>query len=206
MHYVYIHGFNSSSESRSGKALRELLAEPVLCVSNDYSEPFSVCLGKLEKQISAVSASGKKLCIMGTSLGGFYALQLRLPNIARIAAWNPVLFPSLQLAAFVGENERFTDGRKWYFSREALLSYAASPDPRVWKNFAWQQKSGKIGSCCPARKIFLGDHDELLDHEISQAFWSGHAEVEVISSGHSIACFQHSGSFLKPGPCRNGAM
>jgi len=197
MYYIYIHGFNSSHESRSGTALQELLGKSVLRVSNNYSETFSVCMEKLERQIIAAAPPDSHFCLMGTSLGGFYALQLRLPNIAKVAAWNPVIFPPLQLSRFLGENTRFTDGQKWNFDRSALLSYAVAPDPRPWQNPAWKQKYGDNGPICPERLIFLGDHDELLDHEISRIFWFGHAPVEIISSGHSIADFSHARNFLE---------
>lgn len=196
MYYVYIHGLNSSQLSRSGKALQELLRQPVLKVFNDYSLPFPEVLDNLEKQIVAAAPPDSQLCLMGTSLGGFYALQLRLPNIAKVCAWNPVVFPAVQLAQFTGENTRFTDGHKWIFSREALLSHATAPDPRDWQNLAWQQRYSGNGPLAPERMIFLGDHDDLLDHEVAQLYWRGFAPVEIISSGHSIEDFGEAKDFL----------
>ncbi len=196
MFYVYIHGLNSGPESRSGNELERLLGQPVHRVANHYDEPFEVCLEKLEKQILAAAPPESPLCLMGTSLGGFYALQLRMSLIAKVAVWNPVIFPALQLARFTGENTRFTDGQKWHFSREALLSYAAAADPRPWQNVAWRQRYGQSGPDAPRRQIFLGNHDELLDHEVSQVFWQGFAPVEIMDSGHRIADFSRAKAFL----------
>lgn len=193
MRYIYIHGFNSGRESRSGTALEKLLGQPVLRAQNDYSLPFRECMEKLLEFISTETQPDEKLCLMGTSLGGFYALQLRHQGIAKVAAWNPVLFPALQLARFTGENTRFTDGQKWIFGRDALLSYAVAPDPRVWDNFYWTRLDGEI----PKRMIFLGDHDDVLDHEVTEEFWAGHAPIQTISSGHSIENFDHALDFLK---------
>lgn len=109
MRYFYIHGFNSGPQSRSGSALERLLEMPVIRCHNDYSQPFLDCLEKLGNFILDKSG-GEEVCVLGTSLGGFYALQLRLSCIAKICAWNPVIFPALQAAQFVGENTRFTDG------------------------------------------------------------------------------------------------
>ena len=199
MNYVYIHGFNSGAGSRSGALLEAMLGQPVLRVVNDYSQDYKTCLAATEAQISAQFPSPAQLCVMGTSLGGFYALQLRLPGIARVAAWNPVVFPALQLAAFVGENTRFTDGKKWHFSRQALLSYAAAADARQWSNF---QLAARYGDSqpppCPLRHVYIGSHDEVLDHEIGVSFWHGHAGLTVIDSGHSIADFSHAAPFLIP--------
>lgn len=196
MQYIYIHGFNSGPESRSGKLLHELLKAPVFCPRNDYSLPFEECLGHLEHQI-ATHAGNEQICIMGTSLGGFYALQLRLANIIKVAAWNPVIFPALQLAQFLGENTRFTDGQKWQFGREAQLSYARALDPRVWENMAWKMRFINNDAASPERKIFLGSQDKVLDHELSYAYWQGYAPLEIIESEHSIASFDHAKEYLQ---------
>lgn len=192
MRYVYIHGFNSGPESRSGAALEKLLGQPVLRAANDYSRQFPECLRTL-RQFLIDRAGDDELCLMGTSLGGFYSLQLRLPQIAKVVAWNPVVFPALQLAQFTGENVRFTDGQKWIFSREALLSYASAPDPREWLNFAFKNQAVTQ----PARKIFIGTEDELLDPRLCAVYWNGHAPLEMIASGHSIENFEHALEFLK---------
>lgn len=193
MQYVYIHGFNSGVTSRSGAALEKLLQQPVYRVYNDYSKSFADCLANIKKQLLE-KFSHQDLCLMGTSLGGFYALQLRLANISRVVAWNPVTFPAIQLGRFVGENTRFTDGKKWEFSRAAQLSYAHAPDPRQWRNFIWEEKTCK--AACPERHIFTGNHDELLDHELSFAYWQNHANLSVIDSGHSIENFDHAYDIL----------
>lgn len=196
MRYFYIHGFNSGPESRSGSALERLLGGPVIRVRNDYSHCYEDCIIELGRFVQT-EAGNEKICLMGTSLGGFYALQLRLPNIVKVTAWNPVIFPALQLASFVGENLRFTDGQKWIFSNEARLSYAAAPDPRVWQNFGWLAQPGPKNTVCPERRIFLGDQDELLDHDLSAVYWRGHAPLEIISSGHSILNFEHAANWLR---------
>lgn len=198
MQYLYIHGFNSGPQSRSGTSLELLLGKPVLRAHNDYSLPYLECLARLNQFIYDNCPQDDSLCVMGTSLGGFYALQLRLPQIERVVAWNPVTFPALQLADFVGENVRFTDGQKWNFSREALLSYGKAADPREWLNFYWQACYAESvqAAVCPQRQIIIGNHDELLDHELSELYWEGHAAVQVIDSGHSIEDFRHAREFL----------
>lgn len=194
MLYFYIHGFNSSSQSRSGNALEKLLGEPVIRCQNDYSQPYPVCMAALNKFIQE-RGGNEAVCIMGTSLGGFFALQLRLACIVRVVAWNPVIFPALQVAKFTGENTRFTDGKKWFFSREALLSYATAPDPRVWKNFAWKERHDS--ERVPERKVFIGNRDSVLDYEVGIAYWQNHADLEVIDAEHSIEDFSISLDFIK---------
>lgn len=195
--YIYIHGFNSSRESRSGIELAAILNQPVFCPEVDYSQPFETCLPNIEAQIFDACPHGD-LCLMGTSLGAFYALQLRIPGLFRVIAWNPVVYPALQLEQFLGKNQRFTDGVQWHFSRKALLSYAHAADPRVWKNSHWQEKHKdmsredwiKMGEE-PLRTIVLGDHDELLDSRLTFAYWDHYAETMSIPAAHRIEDYSH---------------
>ena len=139
--FVYIHGFNSDRNSHSGRALAEVLGQPVICPEYDYSKSFSECLASIRQQISeAIDEKNDRLTVMGSSLGGFYALQLRHPAIIHVCAWNPVIYPSMQLEQFLGTNTRFSDGVDWEFTREALLSYAQAPDPRPWRNEMWARE------------------------------------------------------------------
>lgn len=139
--FVYIHGFNSGRNSHSGRELAEVLGQPVICPEYDYSKSFSECLASIRQQISeAIDEKNDRLTIMGSSLGGFYALQLRHPAIMHVCAWNPVIYPAMQLGQFLGTNTRFSDGVDWDFTREALLSYAQAPDPRSWRNEMWARE------------------------------------------------------------------
>ena len=139
--FVYIHGFNSGAQSRSGRELERVLGQPVICPQCDYSLPFEKCISGLRQQIvESINANIDCICLMGCSLGGFYALHMRHPAICHIVAWNPVVFPAMQLKDFVGTQTRFTDGEEWEFTDEALYSYAAAPDPRPWLNEVWLEE------------------------------------------------------------------
>ncbi|MBR5734230.1 MAG: hypothetical protein IKX79_01645, partial [Desulfovibrionaceae bacterium] len=93
-----------------------------------------------QKIVESVNAYIDRICLMGCSLGGFYALHMRHPAICHIVAWNPAVFPAAQLKDFVGTQTRFTDGEEWEFTDEALYSYAAAPDPRPWLNDVWLEE------------------------------------------------------------------
>lgn len=188
MQFVYIHGFNSGVPSRSGKALSALVGSEVFCPQCDYSLEYASCLDGIVEQIKA--AAEGPYCIMGTSLGGFYALQLRFTGILNVIAWNPVIFPALQLARLTGRNKRFTDGKDWDFPENSLLSYAQAPDPRMWKNFYWKSLE-KPENQTPFRTVVLGDADEVLDSRLANAFWTGHAELMSVHAGHRIENYGH---------------
>lgn len=195
MKYVYIHGFNSGPESNSAAKLEKLLDLPVFRVRNDYSKTYEECMRKTTEQIADAYGRDERLVILGTSLGGFYASQLRMAGIVKIIAWNPVIYPALQLAQFIGENTRFTDNVKWNFSEESLLSYAQAPDPRQWHNFAWPSYL-RSDFATPERYVILGRQDELLNPLLAQKFWQEHAFVKFIDSGHHFENFDHAMKFL----------
>ena len=226
--FVYIHGFNSGGQSRSGRELGRLLDENVICPEYDYARPFAVCLSDIRRQISeAVDDREDRLCVMGSSLGGFYALQLRLPAIVQVAVWNPVVFPAMQMEQFLGRNTRFSDGREWEFTRDVMLSYAQAPDPRPWYNgirdcesrlqegkntdtrlfvsdgepdFRYDAEEGAgapVSGKTPRRDIFLGNSDEILDARLARAFWQGWARLHDIVSGHQIMDYSHAADILK---------
>lgn len=189
--YVYIHGFNSGSQSRSGRELQKIIGAPVYCPQNDYSRPFAECLSNLEKMISEnTNPADGQICLMGTSLGGFYATQIRLPFIGRVIAWNPVIFPALQLARFIGKNTRFTDNVEWNFSGDACVSYAEAADPRQWDNLYCNGKQ-LPPMPMPSRYVVLGVHDELLDWHMASVYWKKHASTLEIDSGHHVENFEH---------------
>lgn len=198
-YYVYIHGFNSGKGSRSARILEEVIGAPIFCPVNDYSQPFAKVMDSLAERIlkNSPPEEQEQVCVMGTSLGGFYALQLRLPVIGRVIAWNPVIFPALQLARFVGKNTRFTDNKDWNFPEDALLSYAEAADPRQWDNFYRQRQIEKNKDAwinvlpVPPRFVVLGIHDELLNAPLAKAYWQDHARLLEIDSGHHVENFDH---------------
>ena len=139
--FVYLHGFNSGPGNRSGNELEQRLQQPIIRPQCDYSLPYAECLADIRRKIlEKINPRIDRVCLMGTSLGGFYSLNLRLPCLCHVMAWNPVIYPAAQVAHFTGKNTRFTDGVEWEFSREALLSYAGAPDPRPWLNAVWQEE------------------------------------------------------------------
>lgn len=189
---VYIHGFNSGRQSRSAQELEKVFKLSIFKPEYDCAKSFEENIQDLEQQICKAVTAGPMI-LLGSSLGGFYALSIRLANIERIVTWNPVIYPALQLKQFLGYNVRFTDNKPWIFAEEALLSYAKAPDPRQWQNFR-----NKSLYECPPRVVILGDADEILDSNLAAAYWGKHAQICNIKSGHSVENYDHVLNFLDP--------
>ena len=171
--------------------MARLLDAGVRCPQYDYSRSFEDCYATILEALEASRAP--EICLMGTSLGGFYALSLRHPSIKKVVAWNPVVFPALQLQRFVGLNVRFHDGVPWIFKRETALTYALAPDPRIWDN----RLNLSPESPAPERRVIVGNRDEILDSGLCVAYWQNCASISIINSGHSIENYE---SLLKIEP------
>ena len=180
--FAYIHGFNSGGNSRSGQELAQLLGVPVICPEYDYSRPFAECLINIRRQIAeAIDETNDRLTVMGSSLGGFFALQLRHPAIIHSVAWNPVVFPAMQLEQFLGKNTRFSDGTDWEFTREILLTYAQAPDPRLWQNVLWAyERRFALEDTVPSGRAFIlgASAWDMVEQEMQKAA-SGSAVEDV---------------------------
>lgn len=99
---LYIHGFNSNGNSRTGKLLEEYLGKGYKVVHPTFSEDGDVALSQAKNEI----IKNKVDIIVASSLGGFIALKLR--NVMKVVI-NPCWAPSLELPK-LGASE-VTSGR-----------------------------------------------------------------------------------------------
>lgn len=108
---LYLHGFRSSPQSAKARATalrvaqlnaqRETLGEPAvrwLCPQLPPSprDAMDLCLDLLG------SVKGDELCLIGSSLGGFYATWLAHTLQARAALINPAVDPARDLRGQIG--------------------------------------------------------------------------------------------------------
>jgi len=172
--YLYIHGFNSDVKSRSYLDLRRIL-DNVFALGYDYTKTANFCFTQLCEQVEAYikgnnSALGD-VKILGSSLGGFWALHVAKKYELASLVFNPVTFAREQLQAFVGMNQNFYTQQKWDFTEEILMSYA---DFTLDRNLAIKPY------------IILGNEDAILDYQIALNYWNNDAHCIVEHEEHSI--------------------
>lgn len=201
--YVYIHGFNSNLQSRSYKDLSRILPHLYDC-GYDYTKKADTCYEELCVQIEKcikenahkVSLEEKKLetrknllhiaqedknlavpslKLLGSSLGGFWALHLAEKYELPCLAFNPVTFAHEQLRPFLGLNENFYTKQKWEFTEEILKSYAPYCFTR---------------SRTLKATLIIGKNDEILDPKIAQKYWEKHAKCLLTKDQHSILNYE----------------
>ena len=71
---IYIHGFSSSANSTKGQILKDYFAGKDNVLTPGLPEEPNKTIKHLEDLIK--SANGEKVMLIGSSLGGFYALAL----------------------------------------------------------------------------------------------------------------------------------
>ena len=115
---IYIHGFGSNGEGSKAKILRELLEdEGFIAPSLSYIPELAI--NTLKELIESYSKY-EKVYLMGSSLGGYYAIYLAdLYNIKAVLI-NPSVSPTRTLQKVLGEQESYYDGSKFEWNKKHL--------------------------------------------------------------------------------------
>lgn len=115
---IYIHGFGSSGEGSKAKILRELLDEEgFIAPSLSYVPELAI---KTLKELIESYSKYEKVYLMGSSLGGYYAIYLAdYFNIPAVLI-NPSVSPTRTLEKVLGQQSNYYDESKFEWNREHL--------------------------------------------------------------------------------------
>ena len=173
---IYIHGFSSSANSTKGEILKVYFAgkENVLTPGLP-EEPFKT-IDMLEELID--SAKGEKIMLIGSSLGGFYALVLhsKYKNL-RTVLINPALYPYEQLKPYVGKNINRSNGEEFEWKKEYLYQLKEFNDAIDFKNLK-------------NILLLLAKDDELIDYKETLELIGETGETILFdNAGHQFSRF-----------------
>jgi uncharacterized protein len=147
---IYIHGFRSSGDSSKADIMRSAFPE---------SEIFSPTLSPnpeeaIETLQRIIRENNDDILLVGTSLGGFYALYLsclfRIPCIAMNPAWQP----HVTLKRKIGNHTRYDSSEPYHFLPEYIN--------KLTEMHATLTSIGKVPSLL---NIYLSTDDEELTFE-----------------------------------------
>lgn len=174
---LYLHGFRSSPQSAKAqmvtRALQErgqadLLVCPQLPVSP--REAIALCLD-LAKQ-----ATGE-LCIIGSSLGGYYATHLAQVLDCRAVLINPSIYAARDLSTQLDVRTNFYSDDPFHFKAEHVKQLADLFIPKL---------------STPERYLLLaGKRDEVLDWQEMQARYQGAKQIIVDDQDHAFSALEH---------------
>ena len=167
---IYLHGFNSGSNSNTVALLKAAFDGRAEIVSTDYD---SYRPEQAATYLSDVIARyfGQNLVLVGTSLGGFWAVHFATQLNLRCVAVNPCTQPTEALQQFVGLNQNFSDGQQYLLTEEMVQAYSNFP---------------LFGASRADLTIITQSEDEVIDSQEVTAAFEGKARVLVTPGGHRI--------------------
>jgi len=113
---IYIHGFRSSGAATKASITKEYFADKkVLCPSLPISPYKAFSILK-----DLVRDAGQRVNLIGSSLGGFYALMLGAKYGLKSVLINPVVDAHIQLKSAIGKNTYFDTGEEFDWTEKEI--------------------------------------------------------------------------------------
>ena len=175
-HLLYLHGFRSSPRSTKAQLVRQR-------IEAQYPQVTLWCpqLPPSPREAMALVTQGiagwprKRMAVVGSSLGGFYATWVAEQTGCRAALLNPAVDPARDLAKYIGEQTSWHDPQERFFFRPEFvdelraLSVQAITHPERY--FALIAKGDEVLDWREMTGRYPGTHLRLLegsDHAISE--------------------------------------
>ncbi len=173
---IYAHGFRSSSKSRKSLQLGEYLRAhhpEVRYLTPDLNFRPTQAISQL--QWHCLGIAPENLTIVGSSLGGFYAIVLAEKLGCRAVLLNPSIAPYETLAKHLGEQTNLYTGETFTFDSSHIAELIALSVSAITR---------------PERYLLLVEMgDELLDHRRTREFFSGAKQIAIEGGDHELKSF-----------------
>ncbi len=168
---VYLHGFNSSPQSHKAQVIERYRSERGL--AHEYACPALPPLAR--DALKAVEPYlARKPCLLGSSLGGFYATWLAEQHGLKAVLVNPAIDPHVGLRAYLGPQQNLHTGEPYELTEAHLRQWQELYVPRV----------------TPERYLLIVETgDEVLDYRRAVERYAGAEQVVVPGGDHSLQSF-----------------
>ena len=174
---LYLHGFNSSSQSKKALQTQHWLAvnaPEVEFICPDLPPFADQAFAIIESVVKA--CKDKKIVVIGISMGGFYATCLiERYNMLGVLI-NPAVSPARGLNSWIGENKNYITGEKWVFEKHHVIEFDVL-DPLVIR-----QSHNYM--------VLLQTADEILDYRDAQTRYQGARFVIEEGGDHSFMHYE----------------
>jgi len=172
---IYLHGLNSSNQSRKGKVLRERLAPSRVLVPAYPAHRPDAAIAKLSDFFRGLP-EGPLPLVVGSSMGGFYAQYLaRRFTFAHLFLINPALTPWYLLQSFEGTSQTTAYGETYVVDQDLIKG------------------TRKYGINTPCDEVpttlFLDQGDEVVDFRIAESLYRDCGRLLIFPGGDHE--FQH---------------
>ena len=173
---VYAHGFRSSAKSRKAMQLGEYLRArhpEIRYLAPDLNFRPTQAISQL--QWACLGIAPGNLTIVGSSLGGFYAIVLAEKLGCRAVLLNPSIKPFETLAKHLGEQTNIYTGETFIFDESHIAELTALAASSITR---------------PARYLLIVEMgDELLDHRATIEVCNGARQIIVEGGDHELKSF-----------------
>ena len=117
---LYIHGFNSAGGGHKSQELQKMFPDwQVLSPTFDYKDPAGV-----QKKLDSLVRTQRVNAVMGTSLGGFFAIYCAKKHKLPAMVINPAFRPSETLAKHLGKQKNYVTKEEYQFTATDLAKFA----------------------------------------------------------------------------------
>ena len=168
---VYLHGFNSSPQSHKAQVMQRYMSERGL--AHEYACPALPPLAR--DALDAIEPYlARKPCLLGSSLGGFYATWLAEKHGLKAVLINPAIDPHVGLRDYLGPQQNLHTGKPYELTEAHLREWQELYVPRV----------------TPERYLLIVETgDEVLNHRRAIERYAGAEQVVVPGGDHSLQSF-----------------
>jgi len=173
---MYVHGFQSDKNSTKARFLKEKFGE-----KNVISETLPVNPLKAINLLQEILAEDDVSLIVGSSLGGFYAMYLSIFNSVRVVLINPSLKPHETLKQYIGKHKRFNSDEEFELTNEHLIQFKVLSEEIESLNYDQSLFN-----------FFLSEDDEILDHSIVPNYFKNAGSIKFFkNSTHRFLNFEN---------------
>jgi len=176
---IYIHGFNSSPASAKAQLLKARLE--ALGRGAEFAAP---ALPHSPAQAAAlldeVATRHHGACLVGSSLGGYFATVLAEKHGLRAVLLNPAVRPYDLLAPYVGRQRNFHTGEEYDFTARHVA----------------ELRSLEVERITPERYLLIAAKgDEVLDYRSAVERYRGCRQLVIEGGDHGLSDFA---DYLEP--------
>lgn len=176
MHICYLHDFNSSSLSHKAQVLHAALHQRGLgtqFIAPDLPHRPAQAMALMESLLAQMT---DKPCLVGSSLGGYYATYLAEKHGLKAVLINPAVAPYRLLAPYLGSQQNLYTGERYELTRQHMTELEAL----------------EVTQLHPERySLLVQTGDEILDYREAVTRYTG-AQQHVIPGGdHGFQQFEN---------------
>ncbi|MCX7893779.1 MAG: alpha/beta fold hydrolase [Burkholderiales bacterium] len=172
---VYLHGFNSTPQSKKARELHAYmtargLGADFVCPQLPHWPDDAIAAA--ERAIAA--AAGRPVTLVGSSLGGFYATWLAERHDLRAVLLNPACMAARDLHPLVGTQRNLYSGEEYELTEAHIEAWERLRVPRI----------------TPSRYLLIVETgDEVLDYREAVALYEGARQIVVEGGDHTLVSF-----------------